>query len=48
MHYAKVLFERYFLRKVRKGVSELVFKRHLLKLLGIERLQKATRLNDAA
>jgi len=40
VHLAKVGFERYFLRKVRRGVSEPSFERYVLKLLGVQRLQE--------
>ncbi|WP_448204966.1 NAD(P)/FAD-dependent oxidoreductase [Azospirillum sp. sgz302134] len=40
VHLAKVGFERYFLRKVRKGISEPMFERQALKMLGISRLQE--------
>jgi sulfide:quinone oxidoreductase len=40
VHLAKIGFERYFMRKVRRGTSEPGFERMALKLLGIERLQE--------
>ena len=39
MHLAKIAFEKYFLRKVRRGVSEPVYEKYVLKLLGITRLR---------
>ncbi|HHH36004.1 MAG TPA: NAD(P)/FAD-dependent oxidoreductase [Gammaproteobacteria bacterium] len=39
VHVAKVAFEKFFLRKMKTGTSEHVFEKHMLKLLGIERLQ---------
>ncbi|WP_431854953.1 NAD(P)/FAD-dependent oxidoreductase [Azospirillum sp.] len=42
VHLAKVGFERYFLRKVRKGVSEPGYERYALKLLGLKRVQNRT------
>ncbi len=39
VHYAKVAFERYFLRKVRKGTAENIFEKYVLKSLGIEKLR---------
>jgi len=39
VHVAKVAFEKYFLRKMRKGTSEHIFEKYVLKSLGIERLQ---------
>ena len=41
VHLAKVAYEKYFLRKVRKGQSEPVYERYIMKLLGIERLRRA-------
>ncbi len=41
VHLAKVAYEKYFLRKVRKGQSEPVYERYIMKLLGIERLRNA-------
>ncbi len=38
VHWAKVAFEKYFLRKVRKGHAEPVYERYVLKALGITRL----------
>lgn len=40
VHWAKVGFESYFMRKVRKGIGEPVYERLVLKLLGLERLKK--------
>ena len=40
VHLAKIAYEKYFLRKVRKGQSEPVYERYIMKLLGIERLRK--------
>lgn len=39
VHWAKVAFEKYFLRKMRKGVSEPIFEKWALKLMGIARLK---------
>ncbi len=39
VHYAKVAFEKYFLRKMKTGVSEPIYERYVLKLLGIVRLK---------
>lgn len=38
VHYAKVAFEKYFLRKMRTGNSDPVYEKYVLKLLGIARL----------
>jgi sulfide:quinone oxidoreductase len=40
VHVAKVAFEKYFLRKVRKGRSEPVYERFVMKLLGIPKLRR--------
>lgn len=39
VHYAKVLFERFFLRKIRRGGHEPAYERMALRLLGIEKLK---------
>jgi sulfide:quinone oxidoreductase len=39
VHLAKVAFEKYFLRKVKKGVSEPIYERYVLKTLGIVKLK---------
>ena len=41
VHLAKVGFEKYFLRKMKKGTTEPVFEKYLLKALGVERLDEA-------
>ncbi|MEW6312453.1 MAG: FAD-dependent oxidoreductase [Pseudomonadota bacterium] len=38
VHLAKVAFEKYFLRKMKKGSSEPLYEKYILKTLGIERL----------
>jgi len=38
VHWSKIAFEKYFLRKMRKGQSEPLYERYLLKALGIARL----------
>ncbi len=40
VHYAKIAFEKYFLRKMKTGVSEPAYERYALKLLGLERLKE--------
>jgi sulfide:quinone oxidoreductase len=40
VHLAKIAFEKYFMHKVRSGNTDPVYERYVLKLLGIERLQK--------
>ncbi|NNG04003.1 MAG: NAD(P)/FAD-dependent oxidoreductase [Inquilinus sp.] len=39
VHLAKIAFEKYFLRKVRKGIGEPIYERYVLKLLGIDRVR---------
>ena len=38
VHYAKIAFEKYFLRKMRTGNSDPVYEKYVLKALGIARL----------
>lgn len=38
VHYAKVAFEKYFIYKMKKGSSEPIYEKYMLKLLGIHRL----------
>jgi len=40
VHWAKIAFEKYFMRKMRKGVSEPIFERWVLRLMGIARLRR--------
>ncbi|MDD5271955.1 MAG: FAD-dependent oxidoreductase [Methylovulum sp.] len=40
VHWAKVGYEKYFMRKVRKGLSEPFYERLPLKIMGIMRLKK--------
>lgn len=39
VHLAKIAFEKYFLRKIRKGQREPVYEKYILKMLGIEQLK---------
>ena len=39
VHYAKIAFEKYFMRKMKTGTSEPVYEKYMLKALGIERLE---------
>ena len=39
VHLAKIAYEKYFIRKVRKGISEPLYERLPLKLFGIKRLK---------
>jgi sulfide:quinone oxidoreductase len=41
VHLAKVAFEKYFLRKVRRGTSEPLYEKYIMKLAGIEKLKAA-------
>jgi sulfide:quinone oxidoreductase len=45
VHNAKVAFEKYFLRKMRKGTSETLYEKAMLDILGIAKL-KATTTGD--
>jgi len=40
VHLAKLAFEKYFMYKIRHGTSEPLYEKHVLKALGIERLEK--------
>ena len=39
VHWSKVAFEKYFLYKLKRGVSEPIYEKYVLKMLGIKRLQ---------
>ncbi len=39
VHFAKIAFEKYFIRKMKKGSSEPLYEKYVLKLLGITRLK---------
>lgn len=39
VHYAKIAFEKYFIRKMKKGTSEPLYEKYVLKMLGITRLK---------
>jgi sulfide:quinone oxidoreductase len=39
VHMAKIAFEKYFIRKMKKGASEPVYEKYILKMLGINRLE---------
>jgi len=39
VHVAKVAFEKYFMRKMKKGTSEPIYEKYVLKALGINRLK---------
>lgn len=38
VHYAKIAFEKYFIYKMKKGTSEPIYEKYLLKAMGIEKL----------
>jgi len=40
VHYAKIAFEKYFMHKMRTGVSEPIFEKWALKMIGVVRLKK--------
>lgn len=40
VHVAKVAFEKYFIRKMKKGTTEPLYEKYILKALGIEKLKK--------
>ena len=40
VHYAKIAFEKYFIHKMRTGVSEPIFEKWALKMIGVVRLKK--------
>jgi sulfide:quinone oxidoreductase len=40
VHYAKVGFEKYFLRKMRRGESEPFYERFMLERLGLRKIKK--------
>ncbi|MDC0993979.1 FAD/NAD(P)-binding oxidoreductase [bacterium] len=40
VHLAKISFEKYFMRKMKKGDTEPVYEKYVLKLMGVTRLHK--------
>ena len=38
VHVAKIAFEKYFMRKMKKGTSEPLYEKYILKMMGIEKL----------
>ncbi|OJX32771.1 MAG: pyridine nucleotide-disulfide oxidoreductase [Burkholderiales bacterium 68-12] len=40
VHLAKIAFEKYFMYKMKNGTAEPIYEKHVLKALGIERLEK--------
>lgn len=39
VHMAKIAFEKYFIRKMKKGSSEPIYEKYVLKMLGISRIK---------
>jgi len=39
VHLAKIAFEKYFIRKMKKGTSEPIYEKVVLKAMGIEKLK---------
>lgn len=39
MHWSKVAFEKYFLRNMKKGVTETTYQKAALKVIGLNRLK---------
>lgn len=39
VHTAKIAFEKYFIRKMKKGTSEPLYEKYILKMLGIEKIK---------
>jgi len=40
VHLAKIAYEKYFMRKLKKGTSEPIYEKYVMGLLGINRLNK--------
>jgi sulfide:quinone oxidoreductase len=38
VHLAKIAFEKYFIYKMKQGSSDPIYEKHVLKLMGIEKL----------
>ncbi len=39
MHLAKVAFEKYFMRKMKKGSTEPLYEKYVLSLMGVKKLK---------
>jgi sulfide:quinone oxidoreductase len=39
VHLAKVAFEKYFIRKLKKGSTDPFYEKSIMKMLGIEKLK---------
>ncbi len=48
VHYAKIAFEKFFLRKIRRGESEPFYERFLLNQLGIRKIKETASLKHIA
>jgi sulfide:quinone oxidoreductase len=48
VHYAKIGFEKYFMRKIRRGLVEPAYERLVLQAMGIDRLMPEDRRAEAA
>lgn len=46
VHVAKIAFEKYFLYKMRNGISEPIYEKYVMKALGIERIKPGTGSRD--
>ena len=42
VHLAKIAFEKYFIHKMKSGVSEPIYEKYVMKALGIERIKPGT------
>jgi sulfide:quinone oxidoreductase len=40
VHLAKIAYEKYFMRKLKKGSSEPIYEKYIMGLVGIHRLDK--------
>ncbi|MEQ1516007.1 MAG: FAD-dependent oxidoreductase [Usitatibacteraceae bacterium] len=40
VHLAKIAYEKYFMYKMRNGTSEPIYEKYILKLMGVERLER--------
>jgi sulfide:quinone oxidoreductase len=41
VHLAKIAFEKYFIRKMKRGTSEPFYEKYVMKMLGIVKLKKS-------
>jgi len=50
VHFAKIAFEKYFMRNLRRGTSEPIFEKYILKMASIDNIEdeKISRLEDCA